>query len=118
MKKFVLGITVIVAVITGLHAIDDYYGDKACTWFKAEQNRCFDRYREPHNASLLPADIAVYLAVWRVLNNVCPTLSEALAPSPKFGSSEPIEAITAQEYYYDSWAGRIIRVSDEDTEEL
>ena len=58
-------------------------------------------------------DSMIYLAAWRFLDNYLPAVSEALAPAPKLNRVESAKIVLEQDYYYDSWAGRIIKVDSE-----
>lgn len=58
-------------------------------------------------------DCMIYLAAWRFLDNYLPAVSEALAPAPRLNCVESAKMVLKQDYYYDSWAGRIIKVDSE-----
>ena len=58
-------------------------------------------------------DCMIYLTAWRFLDNYLPAVSEVLAPAPKLNCVVPVKMVREQDYYYDAWAGRIIKVDSE-----
>ena len=58
-------------------------------------------------------DSMIYLTAWRFIDNYLPAVSECLSPAPKLNSVESAKMVLKQDYYYDSWAGRIIKVDSE-----
>ncbi len=58
-------------------------------------------------------DSMVYLTARRFLDNYLPAVSEVLASAPKLNRVESVKMVLKQDYYYDSWAGRIIKVDSE-----
>ena len=106
-----------VVVISGVgYFVDEYYSAEALKWYSEQQENNFDdgwatdvgRGVEPPEAGCL-----FYLLGWRLIDNYLPTVSEFLAPAPKLNQVEAVDNVQKQDYYYDSWAGRIIKVDAE-----
>lgn len=111
-KTIALGVALYLTTTLGAWMADDYYDEKAVEWFEAEQEECFEK-RWAKGPDAMPTDLAIWMACWRVIDNVSPAVSEILAPAPKMRSKESVKKVSEQKFYWDSWAGIIIKVDPE-----
>jgi len=106
-----------VVVISGAgYFVDEYYSAEALKWYSEQQENNFDGgWATDIGKGVEPPEVGCifYLLGWRLIDNYPPTVSEFLAPAPKLNQVEAVDNVQKQDYYYDSWAGRTIKVDAE-----
>lgn len=116
MARTVFAIYAAVVILFAGYWVDEYYRADTLEWYSEQSMKSLDTEwtRGPWCGIENPdIDCMIYLTAWRFLDNFLPSASEPLAPPPKLNRIESVKVVRGQEYYYDSWVGRIIKVDSE-----